>query len=80
MKLIVDSGSTKADWRIISLSNHRIRDMALGSVNTDMLKSAFPEFASPTSTESISKYLSNFVLEGNRVVNGLTQVVSVSNP
>jgi len=52
----------------------------LGSVNTEMLKEAFPDFVSPTSSEDISRYISHFVLEGNSVVNGVTQVISVSNP
>jgi 3-oxoacyl-[acyl-carrier protein] reductase len=54
--------------------------LALGSVNTEMLKEAFPDFVSPTSSEDISRYISHFVLEGNSVVNGVTQVISVSNP
>ncbi len=58
----------------------RVNCLALGSVNTDMLSKAFPEFTSPTSTKDISEYITHFILEGHRVVNGSTQVVSVSNP
>ena len=58
----------------------RVNCLALGSVNTEMLKKAFPEFISPTSSSDVSCYIVHFILEGFRVVNGLTQVVSVSNP
>lgn len=60
--------------------NIQVNCLALGSVNTEMLRSAFPDFQSPTNPDEIGKYIANFVISGNSVINGLTQLVSVSNP
>jgi 3-oxoacyl-[acyl-carrier protein] reductase len=60
--------------------NIKVNCLALGSVDTDMLQQAFPDFKSQTSPAQISKYITNFALEGMKVMNGVTQVISVSNP
>lgn len=60
--------------------NIQVNCLALGSVNTDMLRSAFPDFQSPTNPDAIGNYIADFVISGNKVINGITQVVSVSNP
>ena len=54
--------------------------LALGSVNTEMLNQAFPEFNSPTSAKQIANYIYGFALQASEVVNGTTQTISISNP
>jgi len=58
----------------------KVNCLALGSANTQMLKDAFPDFNSPTSPEEMAEYIVAFSLEAHRVINGVTQVVSASNP
>lgn len=60
--------------------NITVNCLALGSANTQMLKEAFPDFLSPTSPEEMAMYIGLFSLDANKVVNGTTQVISVSNP
>lgn len=60
--------------------NIAVNCLALGSANTQMLKEAFPDFISPTSPEEMAKYIGVFSLDAHKVVNGTTQVISVSNP
>ena len=60
--------------------NIRVNCLALGSVDTEMLKQAFPDYKSDTSPELMSSYIVSFALEGMNVINGVTQTVSVSNP
>ena len=54
--------------------------LALGSVNTKMLNQAFPDFQSPTSPETMAQYISEFILSAHKVINGVTQSISVTNP
>ena len=60
--------------------NIAVNCLALGAVNTDMLKKAFPDYEAQTSPIKMAEYISNFALNSHRVINGVTQVVSVSNP
>ena len=60
--------------------NVKVNCLALGSVNTEMLNKAFPNFESPTSPRDMANYISDFALEAHKVINGSTQIVSVSNP
>ncbi len=60
--------------------NIKVNCLALGSVDTEMLKQAFPDYKSDTSPKSMSSYIANFALEGMNVINGVTQTVSISNP
>ena len=54
--------------------------LALGAVNTDMLKQAFPDYQAETEPDQMAGFISNFALKNNTVMNGVTQIVSVSNP
>ena len=54
--------------------------LALGAVNTEMLNKAFPEYEAQISPLKMGEYISNFALNGHKVINGVTQVVSLSNP
>lgn len=54
--------------------------LALGAVNTKMLNQAFPDYEAQISPVKMGEYISNFALNSHKVINGVTQVVSVSNP
>ena len=54
--------------------------LALGAVNTDMLNKAFPDYKAQINPIEMAEFISNFALNTHTVINGVTQVVSVSNP
>ena len=51
--------------------------LALGSVQTKMLKKAFPGFQATTSAKDMAKYIYNFAMEGYKLING--KVISISS-
>lgn len=54
--------------------------LALGAVDTEMLKSAFPGYSGGMAVEGVSEFICGFAEEGFRVMNGRTLPVSLSNP
>lgn len=58
----------------------RFNCLALGSVDTDMLREAFPGFRSPTSSSEMGAFIARFALEGHRQFNGKVLPVAVSTP
>lgn len=54
--------------------------LALGSVQTEMLATAFPNFKSPTNTLEMAEFICHFALNGNRWFNGKNIPVSISVP
>lgn len=54
--------------------------LALGAVQTEMLKEAFPDYDAPVSAEEMADYITGFALEGNKVYNGKVLQVSNSTP
>jgi len=54
--------------------------LALGSVQTEMLAQAFPDFKAPVSAGEMAQYIANFALTGNKVYNGKVLQVSSSTP
>jgi len=54
--------------------------LALGAVQTEMLKEAFPDYVAPTTALEMAKYIHNFALEGNKFYNGKVLQVSNSTP
>lgn len=60
--------------------NIKVNCLALGSVNTEMLNQAFPDYQADTSPEEMAQFIANFALTSHTVMNGVTHVVSVSNP
>ncbi len=54
--------------------------LALGSVQTEMLAMAFPNFKSPTNTAEMAEFISDFAINGNRWFNGKNIPVSISVP
>jgi 3-oxoacyl-[acyl-carrier protein] reductase len=51
--------------------------LALGSVQTKMLKKAFPGFQASTSAKDMAKHIYNFAMEGYKLING--KVISISS-
>ena len=54
--------------------------LALGAVNTEMLKEAFPGYEAPVSAHEMAGYIFNFALTGNKFHNGKIIQVSSSTP
>jgi NAD(P)-dependent dehydrogenase (short-subunit alcohol dehydrogenase family) len=51
--------------------------LALGAVQTEMLKEAFPDYEAPTTALEMAKYIQEFAENGNNFYNG--KVLQVSN-
>lgn len=58
----------------------KVNCLCLGSVDTAMLRAAFPGYASPTTPATMGAFIARFALEGHRVFNGQVLPVAVSNP
>jgi short-subunit dehydrogenase len=54
--------------------------LALGAVQTKMLKEAFPDYEAQTKPEEMAKYIIDFAINGNNLFNGKLISVSNSNP
>ena len=54
--------------------------LALGAVQTEMLKEAFPDYQAPTSALEMASYIEEFALTGNKYYNGKVLQVSNSTP
>ena len=54
--------------------------LALGAVQTKMLKEAFPDYNAETKPEEMAKYILDFAINGNKLFNGKLISVSNSNP
>lgn len=54
--------------------------LAIGSVNTEMLNEAFPDFKAPVNAVDMARFISYFALNGNKFFNGKILPVAVSTP
>jgi short-subunit dehydrogenase len=54
--------------------------LALGAVQTEMLKEAFPGYKAPTSAVTMASYIADFALLGNKYYNGKVLPVANSTP
>jgi short-subunit dehydrogenase len=54
--------------------------LALGAVQTKMLKEAFPDYNADTNPDEMAKYIIDFALNGSKLFNGKLISVSNSNP
>jgi len=54
--------------------------LALGAVQTEMLKEAFPDYKAPTTALEMAQYIYKFSLNGNKYYNGKLLQVSNSTP
>lgn len=62
------------DWRI------RSNSLALGSVDTEMVRSAFPGYVPGTTAASMGGYVASFALEGHNLFNGKVLPVASTTP
>ena len=58
----------------------KVNALAFGAVDTDMLRSAFPDYKAPLSAEEMGEYLAEFACSGAKYYNGKVLPVSVSTP
>ena len=54
--------------------------LAIGAVNTEMLKEAFPGYKAPHSPKEMASFIGDFALKGNKFFNGKIIPVAVSTP
>jgi NAD(P)-dependent dehydrogenase (short-subunit alcohol dehydrogenase family) len=54
--------------------------LALGAVQTEMLQEAFPEYTAPVNPVIMAEFITNFLLNSYKVMNGKIIPVSVSTP
>ncbi len=54
--------------------------LALGSVQTEMLAKAFPDYRAPLKAVEMAEFIADFAIRGNRFFNGKTLPVSVATP
>ncbi len=54
--------------------------LALGAVQTEMLKEAFPDYEAPVTAAEMAAYIMDFGLNGNKLFNGKVLQVSNSTP
>tara|TARA_R110002050_G_scaffold286088_1_gene436063 strand:- start:376 stop:1083 length:708 start_codon:yes stop_codon:yes gene_type:complete len=57
-----------------------VNALAIGSVNTNMLKKAFPDFHSSIEPHQMAEYIYSFANHGYRFYNGKTLAVAITNP
>ena len=57
-----------------------VNALAFGAVDTDMLRSAFPNFKAPLTATEMGEYLAKFALDGGKFYNGKVLPVSSSTP
>jgi len=60
--------------------NISVNALALGAVQTEMLKQAFPDFKAPVSARQMADFIFDFSLNGNKYFNGKVLPVSLSTP
>ncbi|MCG8412133.1 MAG: SDR family oxidoreductase [Bacteroidales bacterium] len=60
--------------------NIKFNCLALGAVNTEMLKSAFPNYEAPLQAHEMAQFIYNFALENHKYINGKIIPISVSTP
>lgn len=58
----------------------RINALALGAVQTEMLREAFPGYDAPLSADEMAEYIAHFALVGGKFYNGKILEVALGNP
>ncbi len=60
--------------------NIAVNCLALGSVQTEMLSKAFPEYKAPVTSEEMGKYIADFSINGRKFFNGKVIPVALTTP
>jgi len=58
----------------------KVNCLAFGAVDTEMLRTAFPDYKAPSSAEEMGEYMAEFACSGAKYYNGKVLPVSVSTP
>ncbi|MCD4833319.1 MAG: SDR family oxidoreductase [Bacteroidales bacterium] len=61
-------------------NNIKFNCLALGAVNTEMLKTAFPDFNAPLNADEMANFIYDFSINGSKYFNGKIIPVSISTP
>lgn len=64
----------------LASSNIRVNALAIGAVETEMFKEAFPEFSAGTSPEEMADFIKWFIEDGTKRFNGKILPVSHTTP
>jgi len=66
----------------VEFAEHKIyiNCLAIGSVQTEMLEKAFPNYESPIAAFEMGKYIADFALTGHKFFNGKILPVAVTTP
>jgi NAD(P)-dependent dehydrogenase (short-subunit alcohol dehydrogenase family) len=54
--------------------------LAIGAVDTAMLRAAFPDYTAPVGPEAMGSYIARFAMEGHNHYNGKVLPVALSTP
>lgn len=54
--------------------------LALGAVQTEMLKKAFPEYQAPITADEMAEFIADFAINGYKFFNGKILPISLSTP
>lgn len=57
-----------------------VNALALGAVQTEMLREAFPDYQAPNTPEEMAQFIGGFALTGHNFFNGKVLPVAVSTP
>ena len=57
-----------------------VNSLALGAVQTEMFKAAFPGYEAPVTAKEMAEFISGFAFNGHKFVNGKIIPVSIDNP
>lgn len=60
--------------------NIAVNCLALGSVQTEMLSKAFPDYKAPVTSRDMGKFIADFSLNGSRFFNGKVLPVALTTP
>ena len=60
--------------------NIKVNCLALGAVQTEMLKEAFPDYKAPINAKEITEFISDFAINGKKYFNGKIIPVSLTTP
>jgi 3-oxoacyl-[acyl-carrier protein] reductase len=71
------SESLAAEFREAGIS---VNCLALGAVQTEMFKEAFPGYKAPVGAEEMAEYISDFAMRGHKFFNGKIIPVAINNP
>ena len=58
----------------------QVNCLALGATQTEMLRSAFPDYTAPLKAFEMARFIAEFALNGNKYFNGKILPVSISTP